>query len=107
METGVLQFKGESLQYRVSLHPTHQQSLHLKVSSALDTQNQWDSDDLQTIEKFFETKVSNYNFVSRMNKLGSVLPLIIYCSIRLFLLLLDVLHFKKVKSVIVLVSTTH
>ena len=56
-EAGVLQFKSELLQYRVSLHPAHQQSLQLKVNQLVETPNHWDTDDLQTLEKFFETKV--------------------------------------------------
>lgn len=81
-EPGVLMFKGESLQFRVALNPTTQQTLHLKATP-LDGESpsncsnptyfsslnelfhflpaafvsQWDSEELQYLERFFEVKV--------------------------------------------------
>ena len=57
-EAGVLQFKSDMLQFRLSLHAQHQQSLQLKVTQLLETPNHWDTDDLATLERLFETKVN-------------------------------------------------
>lgn len=59
-EPGVLMFKGENLHFRVALNPTTQQSLHLKATLLDNTNfmNQWETEELQILEKFYETKVS-------------------------------------------------
>ena len=64
-EMGMVQFKSESIQMRVSLHPTHLQCLVLKVTPLPDLQNQWDSEELQIVERFFENKVRVYVIIFR------------------------------------------
>lgn len=56
-EPGVILFKVESLQFRISLNPTTLQSLHLKVTVSPDHTGQWEVEELQVLEKFFELKV--------------------------------------------------
>jgi len=57
-ESGVVHFKVESLQCRVVLNPNHLQSLHIEVSSLPDHKDQWSLDEIQTMEKFFDTRVA-------------------------------------------------
>ncbi|KAG4074048.1 hypothetical protein HA402_014253 [Bradysia odoriphaga] len=63
-EPGVVLFKVDCLQCQVFLDPTHMQSLHLKVTQVPPNvpegkpPYQWSIDDLQIIEKFFESRVS-------------------------------------------------
>ncbi|XP_070537690.1 mediator of RNA polymerase II transcription subunit 14-like isoform X2 [Ptychodera flava] len=56
-EPGVIQFNVESLQCRVSLNPNTLQTLHLKLTPKPDTKENWSQEELQVLEKFFETKV--------------------------------------------------
>ncbi|XP_021960036.1 mediator of RNA polymerase II transcription subunit 14 isoform X1 [Folsomia candida] len=56
-EPGVIMFRSDSLQFRVSLDPNHFQSLHLKVNPVPESQNLWSPDEIQLLEKFFATKV--------------------------------------------------
>ncbi|XP_011505329.1 PREDICTED: mediator of RNA polymerase II transcription subunit 14 [Ceratosolen solmsi marchali] len=55
-EPGVIHFKVESLQCRVSLNPQNMQSLHIKIQPLPEHNKQWSLDDLQTLEKFFESR---------------------------------------------------
>ncbi|KAI4496983.1 hypothetical protein M0802_007931 [Mischocyttarus mexicanus] len=57
-EPGVVHFKVESLQCRVGLNPQHLQSLHIKVQPLPEHKDQWTSEELQIIEKFFDTRVA-------------------------------------------------
>ncbi|CAL1677681.1 unnamed protein product [Lasius platythorax] len=57
-EPGVVHFKVETLQCRVGLNPQYFQSLHIKVQPLPEYKEQWHSDELQTIEKFFDTRVA-------------------------------------------------
>ncbi|KAH8042743.1 hypothetical protein HPB51_025647 [Rhipicephalus microplus] len=54
-EPGVIQFRAETLQCRVSLNPATLQSLHLKLSQAGPT-DQWAAEELQLLERYFDTK---------------------------------------------------
>lgn len=57
-EPGVVNFKVESLQCRVGLNPQHLQSLHIKVSPLPDHKDQWSAEEMQIIEKFFDTRAA-------------------------------------------------
>ncbi|KAL1123440.1 hypothetical protein AAG570_002520 [Ranatra chinensis] len=57
-EPGVVHFKVETLQCRVVLNPQHFQSLHIKVTALPESKDQWTLEELQIIEKFFETKAA-------------------------------------------------
>ncbi|XP_031837631.1 mediator complex subunit 14 [Nomia melanderi] len=57
-EPGVVQFKVESLQCRVGLNPQHLQSLHIKVQPLPEHKDQWTLEELQIIEKFFDTRAA-------------------------------------------------
>nr|CAD7587621.1 unnamed protein product [Timema genevievae] len=57
-EPGVVHFKGESLQCRVGLNPQHLQSLHIKVTPFPDHKEQWSPEEVQIIEKFFDTRAA-------------------------------------------------
>ena len=55
-EPSVIAFKVDSLQCKVSINPDNSfQTLHLKVTP--DDPNQWQSDQLLIIQKFFDAKV--------------------------------------------------
>ncbi|KAI0224052.1 Mediator of RNA polymerase II transcription subunit 14 [Lamellibrachia satsuma] len=56
-EPGVLMFKTDQLQFRISLNPNTLQSLHLTVTPTPEYQNHWELDELQVLERFFEFKV--------------------------------------------------
>ncbi|XP_072035034.1 mediator of RNA polymerase II transcription subunit 14-like isoform X2 [Amphiura filiformis] len=56
-EHGVTQFKSESLIYRITQNPTTMQTLQLQVNPHPDCKDPWSHDELQVLEKFFETKV--------------------------------------------------
>ncbi|RLU24369.1 hypothetical protein DMN91_002457 [Ooceraea biroi] len=57
-EPGVVHFKVESLQCRVGLNQQHMQSLHIKVQPVPEYKDQWTIEELQIIEKFFDTRVA-------------------------------------------------
>ncbi|KAL6442114.1 hypothetical protein ACFW04_002431 [Cataglyphis niger] len=57
-EPGVVHFKVESLQCRVGLNPQYFQSLHIKVQPLPEYKDQWNLEELQIIEKFFDTRVA-------------------------------------------------
>ncbi|XP_049856745.1 mediator of RNA polymerase II transcription subunit 14 [Schistocerca gregaria] len=57
-EPGVVHFKVDSLQCRVWLNPQFMQSLHLKVTPLPDHKDQWSAEEMQVIEKFFDTRVA-------------------------------------------------
>nr|CAD7429019.1 unnamed protein product [Timema monikensis] len=57
-EPGVVHFKGESLQCRVGLNPQHLQSLHIKVTPFPDHKEQWSPEEVQIVEKFFDTRAA-------------------------------------------------
>ncbi|CAI5772425.1 mediator of RNA polymerase II transcription subunit 14 isoform X2 [Podarcis lilfordi] len=54
-EPGVIMFKTDALKCRVALNPKTNQTLQLKV--APETAGQWKQEELQVLEKFFETRV--------------------------------------------------
>lgn len=54
-EPGVIMFKTEALKCRVALNPKTNQTLQLKVTP--ENTGQWKSEELQVLEKFFETRV--------------------------------------------------
>ncbi|XP_022095205.1 mediator of RNA polymerase II transcription subunit 14-like [Acanthaster planci] len=56
-EPGMLHYRTESLQYWVSLNPNTMQTLHLQVKPNPDMNDRWNQDELQVIERYFETKV--------------------------------------------------
>ncbi|XP_071034254.1 mediator of RNA polymerase II transcription subunit 14 isoform X1 [Parasteatoda tepidariorum] len=56
-EVGVTLFKTETLQCRVSLNPQTLQSLHLKLTPNPEYKDQWTDNELQVIERYFDTKV--------------------------------------------------
>lgn len=56
-ELGVIHFKvGESLQCRIGLNPQHLQSLHLKITPSPEHKDMWTPEELQILEKFFDTR---------------------------------------------------
>lgn len=57
-EPGVVHFKVETLQCRVGLNTQHLQSLHIKVTCLPEHKDQWTLEELQIIEKFFDTRAS-------------------------------------------------
>lgn len=56
-EPGVIQFKVETMQCRVSLNINTLQSLHLKLTPTTEYKDQWLGEELQILEKFFDNKV--------------------------------------------------
>ncbi|KAJ3641158.1 hypothetical protein Zmor_027675 [Zophobas morio] len=58
-EPGVIHFKvAEVLQCRIGLNPQHLQSLHLKITPLSDNKDVWTSEELQVLEKFFDTRTA-------------------------------------------------
>lgn len=57
-EHGVVHFKVETLQCRVGINPQHLQSLHIKITCLPEHKDQWTLEELQIIEKFFDTRAS-------------------------------------------------
>ncbi|XP_044010712.1 mediator of RNA polymerase II transcription subunit 14 isoform X2 [Aphidius gifuensis] len=57
-EPGVVHFKVDTLQCRVGLNPQHLQSLHIKIQPLPEAKDQWTLEELQIIEKFFETRAA-------------------------------------------------
>ncbi|KAI4459735.1 mediator complex subunit [Holotrichia oblita] len=56
-EPGVIHFKvAETLQCRIGLNPQHLQSLHLKITPLAEHKDVWSPEELQIIEKFFDTR---------------------------------------------------
>lgn len=59
-EPGVIHFKvAETLQCRIGLNPTHLQSLHLKITPLPEHKDVWTQEELQIIEKFFDTRTAS------------------------------------------------
>ncbi|XP_069801267.1 mediator of RNA polymerase II transcription subunit 14 isoform X2 [Dendropsophus ebraccatus] len=59
-EPGVIMFKTDVLKGRVALNPTTHQTLQLKVTP--ENAGQWKPEELQVLEKFFETRVAGPPF---------------------------------------------
>lgn len=59
-EPGVIMFKTDALKCRVALSPKTNQTLQLKVTP--ENAGQWKPDELQVLEKFFETRVAGPPF---------------------------------------------
>uniref|UniRef100_A0ACB8FHL7 Mediator of RNA polymerase II transcription subunit 14 n=1 Tax=Sphaerodactylus townsendi TaxID=933632 RepID=A0ACB8FHL7_9SAUR len=59
-EPGVIMFKTDALKCRVALNPKTNQTLQLKV--APENAGQWKQEELQVLEKFFETRVAGPPF---------------------------------------------
>ncbi|XP_049820505.1 mediator of RNA polymerase II transcription subunit 14 isoform X2 [Aethina tumida] len=58
-EPGVIHFKvGEIFQCRIGLNTQHLQSLHLKITPLQDHKDVWSQEDLQILEKFFDTRAA-------------------------------------------------
>lgn len=57
-EPGVVNFKVETLQCRAFINMQHFQSLHLKISCIPEQKDPWSIEELNILEKFFETKVA-------------------------------------------------
>ncbi|XP_046582734.1 mediator of RNA polymerase II transcription subunit 14-like isoform X2 [Haliotis rubra] len=57
-EPGVNVFKGESLQYKVSMNQANLQTLQMKAFPTQDCKDPWAPEELQILEKFFELKVA-------------------------------------------------
>ncbi|KAM8749260.1 mediator of RNA polymerase II transcription subunit 14 isoform 1-T1 [Acanthopagrus schlegelii] len=70
-EPGVIMFKTEVLKCRVALNPKNYQTLQLKVTP--ENTGPWSQDELQVLEKFFETRVAGppfkYNTLNAFTKL--------------------------------------
>ncbi|KAJ8004670.1 hypothetical protein DPEC_G00138730 [Dallia pectoralis] len=70
-EPGVIMFKTEVLKCRVALNPKTYQTLQLKVTP--ENTGPWSPDELQVLEKFFETRVAGppfkYNTLNAFTKL--------------------------------------
>ncbi|XP_033637879.1 mediator of RNA polymerase II transcription subunit 14-like [Asterias rubens] len=56
-EPGVLHFHSDSLQYWVALNPNTMQTLHLQVKPNQDSKERWTADEMQVLERYFDTKV--------------------------------------------------
>lgn len=54
-EPGVIMFKTDVLKCRVALNPKNYQTLQLKVTP--ENTGPWSQEELQVLEKFFETRV--------------------------------------------------
>uniref|UniRef100_A0A452GQC7 Mediator of RNA polymerase II transcription subunit 14 n=1 Tax=Gopherus agassizii TaxID=38772 RepID=A0A452GQC7_9SAUR len=59
-EPGVIMFKTDALKCRVALNPKTNQTLQLKVTP--ENAGQWKPEELQVLEKFFETRVAGPPF---------------------------------------------
>ncbi|XP_041439684.1 mediator of RNA polymerase II transcription subunit 14 isoform X2 [Xenopus laevis] len=59
-EPGVIMFKTDVLKCRVALNPTTNQTLQLKVTP--ENAGQWKPEELQVLERFFETRVAGPPF---------------------------------------------
>lgn len=57
-EPGFIHFKVDTLQCRVGLNTQHLQSLHIKVTSLPEHKDQWSLEEMQIIEKFFDTRAA-------------------------------------------------
>ncbi|KAK1902707.1 Mediator of RNA polymerase II transcription subunit 14 [Dissostichus eleginoides] len=70
-EPGVIMFKTEVLKCRVALNPKNYQTLQLKVTP--ENAGPWTQEELQVLEKFFETRVAGppfkYNTLNAFTKL--------------------------------------
>ncbi|KAK3543868.1 hypothetical protein QTP70_030050 [Hemibagrus guttatus] len=70
-EPGVIMFKTEVLKCRVALNPKSYQTLQLKVTP--ENTGPWSQEELQVLEKFFETRVAGppfkYNTLNAFTKL--------------------------------------
>ncbi|KAK0132385.1 Mediator of RNA polymerase II transcription subunit 14 [Merluccius polli] len=70
-EPGVIMFKTEVLKCRVALNPKNYQTLQLKVTP--ENAGPWSQEDLQVLERFFETRVAGppfkYNTLNAFTKL--------------------------------------
>lgn len=70
-EPGVIMFKTEVLKCRVALNPKTYQTLQLKVTP--ENTGPWSQEELQVLEKFFETRVAGppfkYNTLNAFTKL--------------------------------------
>uniref|UniRef100_A0A8C1WPG2 Mediator of RNA polymerase II transcription subunit 14 n=1 Tax=Cyprinus carpio TaxID=7962 RepID=A0A8C1WPG2_CYPCA len=70
-EPGVIMFKTEVLKCRVALNPKTYQTLQLKVTP--ENTGHWSQEELQVLEKFFETRVAGppfkYNTLNAFTKL--------------------------------------
>lgn len=56
-EPGVTHFKVETLQFRVFLNSQNMQSLHIKIQPIPEHQQKWIPDEIQCLEKFFDTRI--------------------------------------------------
>lgn len=61
-------FKTEVLKCRVALNPKSYQTLQLKVTP--ENTGPWSQEELQVLEKFFETRVGNPTFVLTRDPFG-------------------------------------
>ncbi|KAK5650997.1 hypothetical protein RI129_002026 [Pyrocoelia pectoralis] len=58
-EPGVIHFKiSDNFQCRIGLNPQHLQSLHLKITPLLEHKDVWSPEELQIMEKFFDTRAA-------------------------------------------------
>ncbi|XP_052229673.1 mediator of RNA polymerase II transcription subunit 14-like [Dreissena polymorpha] len=57
-EPGVNIFKGETLQFRVSLNTSTLQTLHMKIQPLPEHKDQWSQEEIQLFEKYFDLKVA-------------------------------------------------
>ncbi|KAJ8030696.1 Mediator of RNA polymerase II transcription subunit 14 [Holothuria leucospilota] len=57
-EIGVIQFRSESLQYRIALNTATMQYLQLQVKATEEKEQFWTQDEFRILEKYFETKVA-------------------------------------------------
>lgn len=72
----MIHFKvNDTLQCRIALNPQHLQSLHLKITPLPEHKDVWTQEDLQVLEKFFDTRAaappykptSMFTFCSMLN----------------------------------------
>ncbi|GIY68947.1 mediator of RNA polymerase II transcription subunit 14 [Caerostris extrusa] len=93
LEGGVTMFKAETLQCRVGLNPQTLQSLHLKLAPAPEYKDQWTQEELQVIERYFDTKVVSFPYKpNALQAFGRILN----APLRIFKDFIHIMHLEMV-----------
>lgn len=93
IEIGLIHFKSETLQCRVTLNTTTLQSLHMKLTPNPEYKDQWTPEELQVVERYFDQKV-----VSAPYKPNAILAFgrILSAPIRIFKDCIHLMHLEMV-----------
>ncbi|XP_074593418.1 mediator complex subunit 14 [Brevipalpus obovatus] len=54
---GIIQFRNETLQFKITIHPISMQSLQIDIRPWSEHENPWAPEELEILKRFFETKV--------------------------------------------------